>query len=65
MLITRPNHDLTTDYLFFWSRQIIDYSIKIKKDFIDLLKTRANYKEFNSVIKKVVPRLIIFPWSWK
>lgn len=60
MLITRPNHDITTDYLFFWSQSIIDYMVKAKKSFVDLLKKRANFKEFNSIVKKVNPKLIVF-----
>jgi len=36
MLITRPDHDLTTRYLYHWSRQIIDYVHKIKRDVVDL-----------------------------
>lgn len=60
MIITRPNHDVTTDYLYFWSQAIIDYCDKAKKSYIDLLKKRANFKEFNSIVKKVKPKLIIF-----
>lgn len=59
MLITRPNHDLTTDYLFFWSKHIIDYAIKIKRSIVDLARKRANFKEFNSIVRKVKPRLIV------
>jgi len=59
MLITRPNHDLTTNYLFYWSKLIINSADKAKIAVVDLLKKRANYKEFNSVIKKIMPKLIV------
>ncbi len=59
MLITRPNHDLTTDYLFYWSKFIIEVAIKARLDVIDLQMKRANYSEFNSIVKKVGPKLII------
>lgn len=60
MLITRPNHDVTTDYLYFWSKLVINYAAKTKRTIIDLLKKRANYKEFNSVVKKIKPNFIMF-----
>ncbi len=59
MLITRPNHDVTTDYLYFWSQPIIDYAERIKINIIDLSKKRANFKEFNSVIKKRDPSFLV------
>lgn len=59
MLITRPNHDLTTDYLFHWSKLIIESATKAKVAIIDLHRKRANYTEFNSIVKKVRPKLII------
>lgn len=52
MLITRPDHDLTTRYLFFWSEQIIAQAEKSKRKIIDLKGKRANKKEFVSVIKR-------------
>lgn len=58
MLITRPNHDITTNYLYLWSKVVIDCAKKFKKDIIDLVGKRANYKEFNSIVKKVSPSLL-------
>jgi len=59
MLITRPNHDITTDYLYFWSINLIDFANKVGLSIVDLSKKRANFKEFISVIKKVKPKLIV------
>ena len=58
MLITRPNHDITTNYLYVWSDFIIDCAEKLKKNVVDLVGKRANYKEFNSIVKKVKPRFL-------
>jgi hypothetical protein len=59
MLITRPNHDITTDYLYFWSASIIDFAKKVGLSITDLSKKRANAEEFISVLKKVKPKLIV------
>ena len=58
MLITRPNHDITTDYLFFWSEELIKQAQKIGLKVVDLSKKRANRKEFISVLKKVKMKFI-------
>lgn len=59
MLITRPNHDLPTNYLYYWSQELIDLAKKRGNSVIDLAKERANAKELTSVIKKVHPSLIV------
>jgi hypothetical protein len=59
MLITRPNHDITTDYLYFWSISLIDFAKKVGLSVVDLSKKRANVKEFISVLKKVKPKLVV------
>lgn len=59
MLITRPDHDPTTNYLYYWSQKLIDFARKRGLQVVDLAKKRANSVEFASVIKKVKPSLII------
>ncbi len=59
MLITRPNHDITTDYLYFWSKTIIDFARKAGFSVVDLSKKRANAKEFISILEKVNPKLVV------
>jgi hypothetical protein len=59
MLITRPNHDITTNYLFYWSIVLITTAERKKIPVTDLQKKRANIKEFTSVIKKTKPELVV------
>lgn len=59
MLITRPNHDVTTNYLFYWSISLINLAEERKISVSDLAKKRANLKEFTSVILKTKPTLIV------
>lgn len=59
MLITRPNHDVTTNYLFYWSAVLITQAQKSKRHVVDLAKKRANAKEFASVVKKTKPGIIV------
>jgi len=59
LLITRPNHDITTNYLYYWSQKIIDEADKKGVKTVDLRGRRANKKEFTSVINKIRPRLIV------
>lgn len=58
LLITRPNHDLGTNYLFFWSESVIKNSHGFKV--LDLKKEKANRRDFTSYIKKHEPKLIFF-----
>lgn len=58
MLITRPNHDITTNYLCVWSEFVVNCAKGLKKEVIDLFSKRANYNEFHSIIKKVKPKFL-------
>jgi len=60
MLITRPNHDVTTTYLFHWSKDIIDTAIHHKLSVIDVTGKRVSKKEVNSIIKKMKPSFVCF-----
>lgn len=59
MLITRPNHDVTTNYLCYWSEKIIDQADKSKQKIIDLKGKCANAKEFISILKKTDPSFVV------
>lgn len=59
MLITRPNHDDTTKYLYYWSKLIIHQAKKLKRAVTDLSGKKANYQEFIKVLKKNNPLFII------
>lgn len=60
MLITRPNHDVTTSYLYFWCKPILDQAKKGRISTTDLKGKRANHSEFVSIVKKTHPSLIVF-----
>ena len=51
-LITRPNHDNTTNYLFHWSKEIIKVAEDKGKKVIDLNKKKANRKKLETFLKK-------------
>lgn len=58
ILITRPNHDLTTNYLYFWSEAVIDTAKKHNLIILDLNKNKANRKNFDSYLKNKHPQFI-------
>lgn len=60
ILITRPNYDPGTNYLFYWSRSVIDFAEKRKVKVLDLSGEKANKKDFVSYIRKHNPKLIFF-----
>jgi len=59
MIITRPNHDYTTNYLFKWSKFIIDEASRTKTDIIDLVGKKVTRNNFESHVKKIKPNFII------
>ncbi len=59
MVITRPNHDLTTTYLSTWSESLITETKKRGGKVADLFGRRANRREFESVIRKTKPALVV------
>lgn len=58
-MITLPDFDNTTNYLSQWCEVCLDYAKKNGIDYIDLRSERATSKEFESVIKKKQPKLVI------
>lgn len=59
MLITRPNHDITTTYLYYWSTKIIEQAKKSNEKVIDLKEKRVTEKEFTGIIIKTKPSFIV------
>lgn len=59
LLITRPNHDITTNYLYFWSTIIIQRARAVGLKVIDLKAERANKKVFVAIIQKVDPDIVL------
>jgi len=60
LLVTRPNHDRTTDYLFFWSQLVINEAKKRNFQVLDLKSKKANKKDFESYLKKNKPSMVFF-----
>lgn len=58
LLITRPNHDPGTNYLFYWSAAVIDTAKEKGITVLDLDKNKAIKKNFDSYIKRNDPKLI-------
>lgn len=59
LLITRPDHDITTRYLSFWSEKIIKLAVKKNILVLDLKRKKANKKELESRILKMKPLFIM------
>lgn len=58
ILVTRPDHDITTRYLFYWAKEVLFLAEKKCFRVFDLKKDKASQKEFESRVKKHNPGLI-------
>jgi hypothetical protein len=59
VLITRPSYDLVTNYLFYWSKNLLEEASKKGAKVLDLPEQRANAKELSSVLQKMTPELCV------
>lgn len=59
-LLTRPDHDLTTKYLYFWSEVVLKASREKNILTIDLASKEANKRNFLSAVKKYRPSFVYF-----
>ena len=59
LLITRPNYEITTRYLFAWSGIVVNTAKAKGIDVVELKKEKANKKELESRLAKIKPRLVI------
>lgn len=60
ILITRPNYDVTTNYFYKWSEEVISLAVKRKNKALDLEGIKANRKTFESYAKKHKPDFFFF-----
>lgn len=60
LLVTRPNHDLTTRYISTWAKEIVEFAQEKGATVFDLTKKRANRKEFESMVLKNDPAILFF-----
>lgn len=58
ILVTRPNHDITTRYLYYWARAVITEAEKRDLIIYDLKVKKANKNTLEGIIKKTQPSLI-------
>ena len=58
ILVTRPNHDFPTTYLYYWSELVIDEAKSKGFSVLDLDGNKANKQKFVSYISRNNPRLI-------
>ncbi len=59
LLITRPNYEITTRYLYVWNKKVIKEATDRGIDILDLEREKAIKNEFIGRIKKVNPVLIL------
>ncbi len=59
ILITRPEHDITTHYISKWSEKIIDEAKNKGCDVIDLYREKANREKFIGTLQKSSPRMVV------
>lgn len=59
VLVTRPNHDITTNYFYVWTGEVLKLASK-KHKVLDLYSKRANRKNFESYTKKHKPNFFFF-----
>ncbi len=59
VLVTRPNHDITTNYFYFWAEEVLKLASK-KHKVLDLCSKKANRKNFESYAKKHKPDFFFF-----
>ena len=58
LIVTRPQHDITTSYLSAWAEEVIKLAKEKGVNVVDLLRDNANRKELEGRIKKLKPELI-------
>ena len=59
LLVTRPNYEITTRYLYIWNKKVIKEALKRGINVLDLKKEKATKKEFTGRMTKVNPTLIL------
>jgi len=60
IIVTRPNHDQTTNYLKVWSKKIVDQAKKKQISLADLVGKKANKKLFLSYLNRNKTNFIFF-----
>ncbi|MBU0722215.1 hypothetical protein KKA93_02030 [Patescibacteria group bacterium] len=58
MIVTRPQHDVITKYLSVWTEEVINFAKEKGIEVFDLIKEKANKKDFCRRVKKLQPDMI-------
>jgi len=58
IIVTRPQHDVTTKYLSVWAGEVINFAKEKRIEVFDLFKNKANKKDFVGRVKKLQPDVI-------
>lgn len=58
ILITRPNHDYTTNYLYFWAEEVIKLAQRRGFSVYDLKGRKASRKQFENYVQKNKPSFL-------
>lgn len=58
LILTRPQHDVTTNYLSSWAGEIVILARKRGVEVFDLVNHKANRIEFEGRMKKLRPELV-------
>ena len=64
LLITRPNYEITTRYLYVWNKKVIEEAERKGVNVLDLEKEKVVKKEFVGRMRKVNPALVFLNGPW-
>lgn len=59
LLITRPNYEVTTRYLYVWNKKVIKEAVERGIKVLDLEKEKAVRNEFMGRMRKINPVLVL------
>jgi len=59
-LFVRPSYDDVTSYLYFYSKELIQFSSSKGYNVLNKEKNKANYSEINNIISNKNPKFIMF-----
>lgn len=58
LMVTRPEHDVTTKYLSSWAGEIIAFAERKGIEVIDLFRAKANLADFEGRVRKLQPEAV-------
>jgi hypothetical protein len=58
LIVTRPQHDIPTNYLSHWAGEIIKLAEEKGIDVIDLIRDKANRSELEGRLRKLSPEIV-------